>query len=160
MQNASLASLGWNDFFQHALEAQPPGTLPFRILAAHRGRWLVSDGLACFPAVPGGALLIDTPGLQELQLWGDEAVAPVFADVAAFAQRCRFRDCRHAGEPGCAVGQALADGILGEDRLASYRKLERERTFRRSQEDPQAFRERKAQERRFHRQLKQYNKDR
>jgi ribosome biogenesis GTPase len=75
--------------------------------------------------LPGGALVVDTPGLRELQLWeGDLETA--FADVAALGERCRFSDCRHDAEPGCAVLAAIAAGELDAARLASYRKLERE----------------------------------
>ena len=75
--------------------------------------------------LPGGALVIDTPGLRELQLWeGDLDTA--FADLAALAERCRFSDCGHETEPGCAVLAAIASGELDAARLASYRKLERE----------------------------------
>jgi ribosome biogenesis GTPase len=77
--------------------------------------------------LPGGGVLIDTPGMRELQLWGDDAgLEQAFADVAALAAGCRFRDCAHAGEPGCAVRAALADGTLAGERFASYQKLQRE----------------------------------
>ena len=74
-----------------------------------------------------GGLVIDTPGLREAQLWaGDEAIANVFDDVEALAAKCRFVDCRHDSEPGCAVKEAIVEGALDEGRLASYRKLQRE----------------------------------
>lgn len=77
--------------------------------------------------LPHGGMLIDTPGLRELQLWGDgAALEQAFDDVARLAAGCRFRDCRHQGEPGCAVRGAVERGELTADRLASYRKLERE----------------------------------
>lgn len=77
--------------------------------------------------LPGGAVLLDTPGIRELQLWGDESsVEGAFPEIAALAAECRFRDCRHAGEPGCVVEAAVASGALDEDRLASWRKLQRE----------------------------------
>jgi ribosome biogenesis GTPase / thiamine phosphate phosphatase len=73
----------------------------------------------------GGGLVIDTPGLRELQLFeGDLAAA--FADVDALAADCRFRDCAHAREPGCAVLGAVDAGVLELDRLRSWRKLQRE----------------------------------
>jgi ribosome biogenesis GTPase / thiamine phosphate phosphatase len=78
-------------------------------------------------AIPGGALLLDTPGMRELQLWGTEdGLDRTFADVAALASRCRFGDCAHETEPGCAVRAALADGSLEPARWESFRKLERE----------------------------------
>jgi ribosome biogenesis GTPase len=74
-----------------------------------------------------GALLIDTPGMREFQLWADEAVLDsTFAEIAELAGECRFSDCSHEHEPGCAVKSALADGSLPADRFASYRKLQRE----------------------------------
>ncbi|MGH9887392.1 MAG: ribosome small subunit-dependent GTPase A [bacterium] len=78
-------------------------------------------------ALPGGALVIDTPGMRELALLGtDEGLDETFADVAALAAGCRFRDCRHQGEPGCAVDAAIDAGELDEGRLAGLQKLERE----------------------------------
>jgi ribosome biogenesis GTPase / thiamine phosphate phosphatase len=74
-----------------------------------------------------GGVLIDTPGLRELGLLEDEGgIETTFADVAAFAEHCRFRDCTHMTEPGCAVVAAVGKGELPADRLASYRKLVRE----------------------------------
>jgi ribosome biogenesis GTPase / thiamine phosphate phosphatase len=83
-------------------------------------------------ALPWGGLLIDTPGLRELQVWSDleEAggIARLFADVEALAGRCRFADCGHTSEPGCAVHAAIAAGELTPGRLESYRKLQRDAT--------------------------------
>ncbi len=77
--------------------------------------------------VPGGGLVIDTPGLREIQLWaGAEALAEVFLDIEALALRCRFTDCRHETEPDCAVVAALEGGTLEASRFTSYRKLQRE----------------------------------
>jgi ribosome biogenesis GTPase / thiamine phosphate phosphatase len=77
--------------------------------------------------LPGGGLLLDTPGMRELQLWSvDEGFDTTFGDVEALTAQCRFNDCRHEREPGCAVRRALAEGSLDRDRYASYRKLQRE----------------------------------
>jgi ribosome biogenesis GTPase len=77
--------------------------------------------------VPGGGLLLDTPGLRELQLWaGEGSVDETFADIAELAAACRFSDCSHEHEPGCAVASALTRGTLSHERLASFRKLQRE----------------------------------
>jgi ribosome biogenesis GTPase len=77
--------------------------------------------------VPGGGLVIDTPGLREIQLWaGAEALAEVFDDIELLALGCRFTDCRHESEPDCAVVTALEGGALDASRFASYRKLQRE----------------------------------
>lgn len=77
--------------------------------------------------LPAGGVLIDTPGIREVGLWVDaEAVDRAFDDVDALAAGCRFGDCRHATEPGCAVVAAVADGALAGDRLESWRRLRRE----------------------------------
>jgi ribosome biogenesis GTPase / thiamine phosphate phosphatase len=77
--------------------------------------------------LPDGGLVLDTPGLRELQLWeASGGLSESFADVEELAARCRFSDCAHGTEPGCAVQAALEDGSLPHDRWASYRKLERE----------------------------------
>src|SRR5919197_3991560 len=75
--------------------------------------------------LPGGALAIDTPGLRELQFWEGD-VGAAFADIEALAADCRFRDCAHAREPGCAVLGAVDEGRLELDRLRSWRKFQRE----------------------------------
>lgn len=72
-------------------------------------------------------MIIDTPGLREAQLWeGDEALADVFEDIEELARSCRFNDCAHTTEPGCAVNAAIAAGTLDPARYASYVKLKRE----------------------------------
>jgi ribosome biogenesis GTPase / thiamine phosphate phosphatase len=77
--------------------------------------------------LPSGALLVDTPGMRELQLWaGEVSLETSFADVAELATQCRFADCAHSAEPGCAVRAALAEGRLDPERWDSYRKLQRE----------------------------------
>jgi ribosome biogenesis GTPase len=77
--------------------------------------------------LPSGALLIDTPGMRELQLWaGEEVLDSTFAEIAELAAECRFSDCSHEHEPGCAIKSALADGSLPAERFDSYRKLQRE----------------------------------
>lgn len=76
--------------------------------------------------LPGGGILLDTPGMRALQLVDEEGLATVFQDIAAIAARCRYRDCRHETEPGCAVKEAVDCGELEADRLEHYRKLEKE----------------------------------
>jgi ribosome biogenesis GTPase / thiamine phosphate phosphatase len=72
-------------------------------------------------------LLIDTPGLREVGLWGDADAGPEgFDEVDALAESCRFRDCAHDREPGCAVVAAVGDGTLPAERLERYRRLQRE----------------------------------
>jgi ribosome biogenesis GTPase len=95
-------------------------------------------------ALPGGGVVIDTPGMREFQLANaDEGVGAVFEDIEALAAQCRFGDCAHRGEPGCAVHDAVERGQLGADRLASYEKLLKELRYEESRHDPAAARERK-----------------
>ncbi|HYE77025.1 MAG TPA: ribosome small subunit-dependent GTPase A [bacterium] len=82
--------------------------------------------------LPNGALLIDTPGMRELQLWAsgeDSGDLAAFPDIAALAEGCRYADCSHAAEPGCTVQGALESGELDPDRWESYCKLKRELEF-------------------------------
>ena len=89
--------------------------------------------------LPGGALLVDTPGIRALEVLGaDEGVDVAFDDVVDIAATCRFSDCGHDGEPGCAVRAALADGRLTDERLASHRKMEREIARAAREGDPRA----------------------
>jgi ribosome biogenesis GTPase / thiamine phosphate phosphatase len=80
--------------------------------------------------IPSGGMLIDTAGLREFQPWGaGDGLESVFPDVAELAAQCRFRDCRHEGEPGCAVQQALGDGSLDSRRFEHYLRLKREQAY-------------------------------
>lgn len=77
--------------------------------------------------IAGGALLIDTPGLRAITLWGEEGdLSDTFDDIEQVIARCRFSDCQHRAEPGCAVREALSQGTLDPGRLENYRKLQRE----------------------------------
>ncbi len=75
-----------------------------------------------FP-LPGGGALVDGPGIRELRLWDASGLDATFEDLAAIAARCRFRDCSHGAEPGCAVREAIADGGIDAARVESHRKL-------------------------------------
>lgn len=75
---------------------------------------------------PGGWLLMDLPGIREVQAWTDERVDDTFGDVEAVFEQCRFRDCSHESEPGCAVREALDSGALSRERYANYRKVQQE----------------------------------
>ena len=92
-------------------------------------------------ALASGGVLIDTPGLRTLGLISAEGIGEVFPDVDEYASVCRFRDCQHGDEPGCAVTAAVAAGELAAERLASYRKLVREAAAERRRTDPLARRE-------------------
>jgi ribosome biogenesis GTPase len=77
--------------------------------------------------LPNGGLILDNPGMRELQLWPENASLDVgFSDIELIAARCAFRDCSHSGDQGCAIAPALASGELDETRWQSYRKLQRE----------------------------------
>ncbi|HYF45129.1 MAG TPA: ribosome small subunit-dependent GTPase A [Acidimicrobiales bacterium] len=77
--------------------------------------------------LPGGGALIDTPGVRSLGLWADaESVEAAFTDIADLAEHCRFRDCSHDSEPGCAVRAAVEDGSLAAERIDQYHSLRRE----------------------------------
>ncbi len=88
--------------------------------------------------LPSGALLIDTPGMRELQLWQTGAgLQETFADITELAEDCQFRDCQHDREPGCAVQAAIAQGQLSPKRLQSYQKLQREQAWIEHRQDSQ-----------------------
>ena len=107
-------------------------------------------------ALPGGALLIDTPGLRELQLWhAADGVERVFADIEELAALCRYRDCGHTTEPGCAVQAAIAEGRLDANRLENRRKLEREQEFLQRKVDPEARRQHNERVKLLHRGARQ-----
>lgn len=108
-----------------------------------------------------GALLIDSPGMRELQLWaGEEAVESAFAEIEALAETCRFRDCRHEGEPGCAVRAALESGELDPGRYASYKKLLREVSFLERKDDLGLQREETERWRTINKKMRNYSKER
>ena len=77
--------------------------------------------------LPGGGLVVDTPGMRELQLWeASDGLSGTFEDIEELAASCRFNDCAHVSEPGCAIRAALEDGTLDAGRWDSYTKLQRE----------------------------------
>jgi len=109
----------------------------------------VTTGRSLHPMKEGG-LLLDTPGLRELQLTDcDEGVNSTFVEITALARQCRFNDCLHGGEPGCAVRDAILRGELDARRLSSYRKLMREQAF-----NSATLAEKRAREKRFGKMVK------
>jgi len=111
--------------------------------------------------LPQTGALIDTPGMRELQLWvRPESVDTVFDDIAAIAEGCRFRDCTHAGEPGCAVAAALDRGQVNAGRWASFQKLRAEAEWHEAMADPLAALERKRKWKAIHKQARAINKSR
>lgn len=107
-------------------------------------------------ALPGGALLLDTPGLREIQLWSDGAGLDVaFEDVSGLFTSCRFTDCGHESEPGCAVRSAVEEGRLDPARLSRFRKLQAELRALEIREDPLKRREERGRWKAVHKALRQ-----
>jgi ribosome biogenesis GTPase / thiamine phosphate phosphatase len=105
--------------------------------------------------LPSGGLLIDTPGMRELQPWdASGSLGEAFSDVDSFVAACYFSDCRHNTEPGCAVRQALEDGTLDAARFENYKKMERELEYLDSQMDARVYLKRKSREKKIHRALR------
>lgn len=98
-------------------------------------------------ALPSGALIVDTPGLREIGLWSaSEGLERAFPELAELAARCRFDDCRHAAEPGCAVREGLESGQIARDRFESWQRLARERDDALSRETGAASHDRRGRE--------------
>lgn len=111
--------------------------------------------------LPGGALVIDTPGMRELQLWGvDPGAADTFGDIADLSASCRFRDCRHKQEPGCAVKAAVEDGTLDAARYESFVKLDDERVAVEKRQEERALLEQKRKGKVISRAIKAMQKSR
>jgi ribosome biogenesis GTPase len=101
--------------------------------------------------LPGGGVLIDTPGLRGVGMWiADDGVAQTFPEIESLVEQCRFNDCQHRTEPGCAVLAAVADGSVPQRRLDSWRKLGREAEWIAARSDVRLQRERARQWRRIH----------
>jgi ribosome biogenesis GTPase len=109
--------------------------------------------------LPSGALIIDTPGMRELQVWsGAEGLPETFADVEVLAQQCRFRNCQHEQEPGCAIRQAIADGELDAGRLLNYQKLQRELHYQIRKQDQRANLAEKERWKKIHKSMRHHQK--
>jgi len=108
-----------------------------------------------------GGCVVDTPGLRELQLWESEAAVDVsFADIAALAEQCRFRDCRHDTEPGCAVKAAVTAGEISEHRYTHYLQLQKEQQALEQKRDERSLIDAKRKTKVIHKALKRMQKDR
>jgi ribosome biogenesis GTPase len=105
--------------------------------------------------LPGGGVLIDTPGLRGVGMWiADDGVAQTFPEIESLTDQCRFSDCRHLTEPGCAVLTAVADGRLPQRRLDSWRKLGREAEWIAARHDVRLQRERSRAWRQIHQEVR------
>jgi ribosome biogenesis GTPase len=112
-------------------------------------------------SLPSGGMLIDTPGLRELQLWADsDALADAFSDIAEFARACRFRDCTHSGEPGCAVQSALADGALDHARYENFLELGKELAYLERRTDDRVRQENTRRWKQINKQMRGFTKER
>ena len=109
---------------------------------------------------PSGALMLDTPGMRELQLWdtSSSTIDATFADVARIATRCRFSDCAHRGEPGCAIQLALEDGTLDSGLWQSFPKLQREQAYAARKADARLAREVKNDWKKIHKAMRQHSR--
>jgi ribosome biogenesis GTPase len=106
-----------------------------------------------------GTMVIDTPGMRELELWSaDAGMEETFQDIESISEGCRFRDCSHKEEPGCAVREALRSGEISEKRWNNYQKLKREAEFARTKEEQSARVQKKLQDRKFGKMLKDHKK--
>lgn len=123
-----------------------------RSLSAAVGKGRHATTQRALMLAPSGALVMDTPGMRELQLWevAEETLDTTFADVAALAGSCRFGDCTHRTEPGCAIQTALEQGSLDPARWQSYQKLQREQAYAARRADPRLARATRAAWRKIH----------
>jgi ribosome biogenesis GTPase len=110
--------------------------------------------------LPGGALVIDTPGMRELHLWdAGDGLSSAFDELESLAAACFFPDCRHRDEPRCAVRQAVADGRLDQTRLDNYHKLQKELSYLRTRQDKGAQAAEKRRWRSIHKTMRKFYRD-
>lgn len=112
--------------------------------------------------LPGGGMIIDTPGMRELQLWDQQqtGVSAAFSDIERFGEVCRFRDCTHKNEPGCRVQEAVQTGEIEQERLNSYFKLQRELQYLDRKSSAKAQLEQRKQFKQLSKNVKQVKKRR
>ncbi|MDZ8188782.1 MAG: ribosome small subunit-dependent GTPase A [Nostoc sp. ChiSLP02] len=109
--------------------------------------------------LPSGGLIIDTPGMREIQIWaGDESLQGTFADIESLSAECRFRNCQHNNEPGCAVQQALLEGELDFSRFLSYQKLQKELNYLVRKQDQRAQLAEKERWKKIHKAMRNHHK--
>jgi ribosome biogenesis GTPase / thiamine phosphate phosphatase len=110
-------------------------------------------------SMPSGGVLIDTPGMREFQAWDAQSgTEDVFEDIVRLAEECRFSDCGHKTEPGCAVRTAIAEGRLDPSRLSNYEKLRRELAYLDRRRDAAAQAEQKKRWKKIHKAYRNYQK--
>jgi ribosome biogenesis GTPase len=109
--------------------------------------------------LPSGGWLIDTPGMREIQIWAkEEGLQEAFADIESLAEKCRFRDCHHEEEPGCAVQEALSEGTLDPERFFSYQNLQKELDYLSRRQDQKASLVEKERWKKIHKDLRNSSK--
>lgn len=109
--------------------------------------------------LPDGGLIIDTPGLRELQLWdAQEGICQTFNDIQEIAKFCKFSDCKHKSETGCAVQKAINEGLLAIDRLENYQKMQKEQAYLISKQTLSAAKIERDKWKAIHKQIKNINK--
>jgi ribosome biogenesis GTPase / thiamine phosphate phosphatase len=155
---AGSSGAGKSSIVNCLLNEQRQRTLPVRE-SDSRGRHATTRR-ELIPLPQGGAL-IDNPGMREIQLWaGEQDVDEAFSEIASAAQACRFRNCSHQGEPGCAVAAAIEAGEIPEQRASSYRKLRAEARFHEAEADPLARAERKRRDKQLSKTVRRYFQNR
>ena len=137
----TVALLGSSGVGKSTIANQLIGTLVQKVQAVRqgddRGRHTTTNRQLIL--LPSGGILIDTPGMRELQIWtSDEGLPDTFGDIETLAQHCRFRDCQHDREPGCAVREALEEGTLDRKRFVNYQKLQKEQHYLSVRQDKKA----------------------
>jgi len=109
--------------------------------------------------LPEGGLIIDTPGIRELQLWdAEDGISQTFNDIEDIAKSCKFNDCKHTNEPGCAVKKAIKDGLLELNRLENYLKVQKEQEYLTSRQSQSAAKVEKDKWKAIHKQIKTLDK--
>lgn len=110
--------------------------------------------------IPGGGLIIDTPGMRELQLWNEGNLEDSFKEIYELAELCKFKDCSHTVEKNCAVLKAVENNKLSQDRLTSFRKFLKELDFLESKQNKNAYLLKKEKEKQLGKEIKRYFKNR
>lgn len=109
--------------------------------------------------LPSGGLIIDTPGIRELQLWdAQDGISQCFSDIEELAKSCRFSDCTHDNEPGCAVNRAIKDGLLDAQRLENYQKVQKEQEYLSNRQAQSAAKVEKDKWKAIHKQIKYFKR--
>jgi ribosome biogenesis GTPase len=150
------AGVGKSTLINRLLGSQSQSTQPVR--EDGRGRHTTTRRELLFCAQ--GGMVIDTPGMRELQLWNyDEGLQMTFDEIETLARNCRYRDCRHQEEPGCAVREAVNAGTLNVERLSSLHKLQRELAWMDRREDPMGGSAEKQRWKNIHKSAKRFMKE-